>query len=111
MTANLDRITLLKQFAEEEPGNPFNWYALALEYRVADPGQAESLFLELLNHHKSYLPTYYAAAHFFSDYGQLEKARQTFEDGMTLARQLQESKALHELTNAYQNFLFENGLD
>ncbi len=108
---NLDRIRLLLQFTEEEPENPFNWYALALEYSENEPTKARNLFDKLLKDHESYLPTYYPAAHLFAGLNELEIAQTTFEKGLEIARLQQETKTLRELQNAYQNFLFEYDLD
>ncbi len=108
---NLDRIKLLQQFTEEEPENPFNWYALALEYQESEPDRTEVLFDKLLATHKSYLPTYYAAAHFFAERGSLDRAKQIFTLGIELAKDQKNEKIGRELQNSYQNFLFENDLD
>ena len=108
---NLDRAELLKEYAKEEPENPFNWYALAMEYLSIDTNESEKYFNKLLSSFEAYLPTYYTAASFFSEQQNLEKAKETFEKGITLAQEKQEYKTLQELKNAYQNFLFENDLD
>tara|TARA_R110002051_G_scaffold189962_1_gene259096 strand:+ start:99 stop:431 length:333 start_codon:yes stop_codon:yes gene_type:complete len=109
--SNLDRIQLLRQFTEEEPENPFNWYALAIEFRESDPEEAISLFARLLSHHPSYLATYFPAAHLYAEIGDLEQAKVIFEKGIVLSREQKNLKAQQELQNAYQNFLFENDLD
>lgn len=109
--ANLERITLLKEFASEEPSNPFNWYALAIEYRNNDAEQALPLFDKLLKEFPQYLPTYYTAAVFYAELDMIAAAQVVFEKGIELARQQNEAKALQELQNAYQNFQFENDLD
>ncbi len=106
----ISRIEMLQSFAEEEPGNPFNWYALALEFK-SDFSKGSMYFDKLLNEHKSYLPTYYHAAAFYTEMGELDKAKQIFEDGIALAKTQKESHALRELNNSYMNFLFENDLD
>ncbi len=108
---NLDRIQLLRQFTEEEPENPFNWYALAIEYRESDPEEAYTLFAKLLTDHPTYLATYFPAAHLYAEMGEIDKSKVIFEDGIALAREQKNLKALQELQNAYQNFLFENDLD
>lgn len=108
---NLNRISLLKQFTLEEPKNPFNWYALALELQESDTQEAQKLYSKLLNDFPDYLPTYYHAAHFFEALGELDLAQETYEKGMALAKSTQEHKTLKELANAYQNFLFEHELD
>ncbi|UZD23591.1 tetratricopeptide repeat protein [Algoriphagus halophytocola] len=109
--ANLDRTQLLRQFTEEEPENPFNWYALALEYKESEAGLAKSLFNKLLTEHAEYLPTYFTAAHFFAELEEIELADQIFQKGIALAKSQNELKTLQELQNAYQNFLFENDMD
>ena len=107
---NLDRLHILIQFTEEEPENPFNWYALALEYINSDPEETAIIFDQLLKSQADYLPTYYTSAQFFAEQNQLEKAKAIFEKGIDLADRLKEENALKELKNAYQNFLFENDL-
>ncbi|PZX53953.1 hypothetical protein LV84_03061 [Algoriphagus ratkowskyi] len=108
---NLDRIQLLRQFTEEEPENPFNWYALAIEFRESDQDEAYSLFAKLLAEHPTYLATYFPAAHLYAEMGEIAQSKVIFENGIVLARVEKNTKALQELQNAYQNFLFENDLD
>lgn len=109
--SNLDRIQLLRQFTEEEPENPFNWYALAIEFRESDQEEAYSLFAKLLSEHPTYLATYFPAAHHYAEMGEILQSKVIFENGISLAREQKNTKALQELQNAYQNFLFENDLD
>ncbi|QYH38654.1 tetratricopeptide repeat protein [Algoriphagus sp. NBT04N3] len=107
----LDRKSLLKQYISEEPKNPFNWYALALELQQNEPEEAKLIFEKLLQEFPDYLPTYYQAAFLFDSLGLLDQAKKTFEEGINLATRQQDQKAIKELKNAYQNFLFENDLD
>ncbi|OOG72198.1 enzyme of heme biosynthesis [Algoriphagus sp. A40] len=109
--ANLDRLQILRDFIKEEPENPFNYYALALELRDKDREEAEDLFSFLLLNHSDYLPVYFPAAHFFGEHDQIQKSREIFEKGIVLAEFQKEEKTLKELKNAFQNFLFENDLD
>ena len=67
--SKVSRIEMLKSFAEEEPDNPFNIYALALEFIEVDPIQATFHFKKLLGEFPEYLPTYFHAAAFFADLG------------------------------------------
>lgn len=106
--SNLHRIQQLLAFLEEEPDNPFNLYALALEYQHTDPKQADNFFNQLLTVHKNYLPTYYHAAAFYAEEGNIQKAKETYEKGIELATKVQDEHALKELKNAYLNFQFEN---
>jgi tetratricopeptide (TPR) repeat protein len=109
--SKLSRIEMLKSFAEQDPDNPFNWYALALEHQDSDPDLAKFYFNKLLTEHKVYLATYYHAAGFFSAEGNIEKAKEIFESGIKLAEEQKNEKTLKELKNSYQNFLFENDID
>jgi hypothetical protein len=108
---NLERIELLKGYCKEEPENPFNFYALALENRESDKPAAIELFDFVLCNFPNYLPVYFPAAHFFYEEDNLQKAKNIFEIGIELAQTLQDEKAKKELTNAYQNFLFETDLE
>ncbi|MCS5489402.1 tetratricopeptide repeat protein [Algoriphagus limi] len=109
--SNLDRLKLLEQFAADEPKDPFNWYALALETQESQPQKALEYFQKLLAEFPEYLPTYYPAAHFLAALDKLEEAKKAFEKGISLAKDQSELKTLRELQNAFQNFLFENDLD
>lgn len=107
---NLDRIELLKGYCKVEPDNPFNYYALALEYRASDKTASAHLFDFVVKDFPTYLPVYFPAAHFFFEEGDLKKAKELFEIGLALAHDLQDEKAKKELANAYQNFLFETDM-
>ncbi|WP_186756811.1 tetratricopeptide repeat protein [Echinicola salinicaeni] len=105
------RIDQLLQFLKEEPDNPFNIYALALEYQHSEPSKATDYFDQLLTSHPEYLPTYFHAAAFFSEMDEIEKAQKIYNNGIALAQDQNNPHALRELKNAYQNFVFENDLD
>ena len=51
-------LTQLKIFYEEDPSDPFNLYALAMEYLKTDTAESGRLFEILLHDHSYYLPTY-----------------------------------------------------
>ena len=73
---NHNRIQLLRQYIEEEPGDPFNVYALAMEFLEEEPEQARVLFDQLLAKHPDYLATYYHAASLYAEAGDRDKAAQ-----------------------------------
>ena len=104
---NIDRIKTLKKFLTEEPGDPFNWYALAMEYYEHDAEKSCELLDTLLEKHPTYLPTYYKAAHLFWYLENIEKAKKVFEDGIHLAKRTGDQKNLSELKSGYQNLIFE----
>ncbi len=107
----LDRIQLLREYILEEPQNPFNYYALGLEIKEKDPLEACKMFDYVLSNFPNYLPVYFPAAHFFFELNEWKKAKEIFMKGIDLADFLKEEKALKELKNAYQNFLFETDLE
>ncbi len=102
-----DRIRQLEQFYQEDPGDPFNIYALALEYMHSDRQKTAELFDILLDRHADYLPTYYHAAKFFEDNDERDKAIQIYDRGIALARKVNDAKALRELQAAYDEMMFE----
>jgi hypothetical protein len=102
-----DRIAQLEKFYQEDPTDPFNAYALALEYTGSAPSKARSLFEILLRDHSGYLPTYYHAAKFFQDGGETDRAIAVFENGISLAEKNKDAKTLRELRSAYDELRFE----
>ncbi len=96
----MERIHLLNEYIKEDPGNPFNYYALALEYQHTEPNKAVPLFEHLLANHPDYLPTYYTAAMFMADHQQTEQAIEVFQKGIDLASMRNETKTVAELQNA-----------
>lgn len=101
------RIVQLQQMLQENPQDPFLLYALALEYRKQDLEQANLYFSKLLQQHPAYLPTYYHAAALYTELGQPQEAKNTYEKGIALAQQQNDAHTLRELRNAYQNLLLD----
>ena len=97
----------LLAFYEEDPNDPFNIYALAIEYSKSDLTKAAHFFDLLLQNHPAYLPTYYHAGAFFAGLDQFEKAEEIYQKGVELARSQNNIKAQRELQIAYNNFLDE----
>lgn len=103
----MDRLSQLKQFAEEEPGDPFNHYALALEYLKTDPSEAGRIFERLARQQPQYLPTYYPYAQWLIERKNTERAEEIFNQGIAEARQQQDQKTLKELQAAYSDWQYE----
>ena len=103
----MDRRNQLIQFAKEEPNDPFNLYALALEYLKGEPDLAVGLFDQLVNSHSEYLPTYYPYAHLLIERKEIEKAEKIFLRGIEIAKSRKEAKTLKELQGAYGDWLYE----
>jgi tetratricopeptide (TPR) repeat protein len=94
------RIEQLEQFVKDDPDDPFNIYALALEYQKFDIPKALSLFQQLTNSHAEYVPTYYHLAKVFEATGNTSEALQTLEKGIAVARHAGDHKAARELQSA-----------
>nr|MBI1231148.1 tetratricopeptide repeat protein [Cytophagales bacterium] len=101
---NLPRIEQLLHFILEDPGDPFNYYALALEYQELDKALAYQYFNKLLTDFPEYLPTYYHAANFFINNENTDKVRQIYEKGIELSVRQNNQHAKKELENAFLNF-------
>jgi tetratricopeptide (TPR) repeat protein len=100
---NQSRIELLEKFIAEDPSDPFNYYALALEYLQTKPTQAAELFDHILMHHSHYLPVYYTAGTFYADLNNEDKALAILNKGLALAKSTSDFKAMRELASAIQN--------
>jgi tetratricopeptide (TPR) repeat protein len=101
------RLELLEEYYRQDPSDPFNVYALAIEYLKSDTGRSKEYFTELLEKHPDYLPSYYHAAKLFVDLDEKEKAIEVYEKGIALAKTKKEFKALRELQSAYDELMFE----
>ena len=104
---NINRIQLLENYIKEEPENPFNYYALAMEYYEKEPPKAIDILSTLIKKQPEYLPSYYKLAHLYWDEESWDKAETVFIKGIELATKQEDLKAEKELKNAYSNFQFE----
>jgi DNA-binding SARP family transcriptional activator len=102
-----ERLKLLLDFLEEEPNEPFNRYAVAMELMNSNAVRSiehlEVLFLE----HPTYLPTYYQLAQLYFDDDKLNEAENVYKKGIELAIAQGNNKAEKELNGAYQILLDE----
>lgn len=101
-------IEQLEQFAKEDPHDPFNLYALALEYLKVDAVRAEQLFAQLIAQHASYVPTYYQLGQLYAEQGKIEESLSTFEQGIAAARAAGDQKAVREMEAARLAVLYDN---
>ena len=101
------RLNQLLQYYKDEPNDPFNLYALALEYLKSDVTKAKGFFDLLLNDHEEYLASYYHAARLYQELADKEKAIQLYEKGILIAKKNKDFKTLKELQSAYEELIFE----
>jgi tetratricopeptide (TPR) repeat protein len=107
MNINKTRLEQLQKFLEDEPTDPFNIYALALEYQKLDSSKALNLFKQLVTEHESYLPTYYHLGKLHEELGERQQALEILTKGIIQARNQKDLKALRELQAAYNEIEFE----
>jgi tetratricopeptide (TPR) repeat protein len=100
---NKERIKVLEQFCDDHPSDPFNYYALALEYQLADQKKAEELFKKILSEFPDYLPVYYQAVDFFSNQNQLHLAIDIAKKGIEKAKELNQLKTLSEIRSLLES--------
>ncbi len=102
---NQDRIKLLKQFLKEDPADPFNLYALGLEYQKENSDQAKYYFDKLLQNHDLYVPVYYHAGLLYSELGNTEKAIEILKKGIQVSLDQGDFKTQRELQTLLTNLL------
>ncbi len=98
----MTRLQELQQFFSEDPSDPFNLYALAIEYQKTDVQKSIELFGQLVTEAPAYVPTYYHFGKQLQELGELKSAHNVFETGIRYAQELNEAKALRELKAALQ---------
>src|SRR5215831_2012050 len=94
---NSARIKMLEQFLAEDPTNPFNHYALALELAKSDKQKAKNVFDQLITTNPDYVPAYYQVALLYLEMTLNEDATIIIEKGIVQAKKQNNLKAANEL--------------
>ncbi len=102
-----ERLKNLTLFLELEPEDPFNWYAIAMEYKASDISKTKAYLEHLLSQFPNYLATYYQMSELLINAHQKIKAELLLEKGIALAKRQQDMNTLRELQNLLNNLLFE----
>ena len=97
-----ERLKILKKYVIEEPNDPFNHYALALEYRKIGDPEALEMMLKVIGTFPEYLPSYYTCGMWLGEAEQWQGALKVFERGRKLAKEQVDAKAEKELAGAIQ---------
>ncbi len=100
-----DRLKQLQQFLTEDPTDPFNLYALALEYQKVNILKAKEIFDQLLKEHEDYIPTYYHAGNLHLNLNLIQEAKAILEKGISKAKQKNELKAMREMQSVYDELV------
>lgn len=94
---NSERIKMLEQFVAEDPTDPFNRYALALELIKFDKQKAKEMFDQLIIENPNYVPAYYQAALVYLEMSLKEGVTRIIETGIVQAKKQNNLKAANEL--------------
>ena len=93
------RLEMLTQFLEQNPGDAFARYGLAMEYSNAGlTEQALAEFNKLLELHPDYTNGYFMAAQALERAGRTAEAKSMLEKGVEAARRTGNKHALSEMT-------------
>ena len=103
----MDRLKVLEGFYQDDPSDPFNLYALAIEFLKTDIQKSLKLFEELLSSHPDYVPTQYHAAKLYQDLNERDKSITVYEKGLQVSLKNKDLKAHRELKAAYDEMMFE----
>jgi hypothetical protein len=103
----MDRLGQLRQFVVDEPNDPFNRYALALELLKVDVEEARQLFEQLVGAFPQYLPTYYPYAQLLVEKKENEKAEEVFNLGIQRSQAAGDSKSLREIQALYNDWKYD----
>ena len=102
-----ERLSNLEYFLQSEPEDPFNWYAVAIEYKSINIEKARAHFEHLLENFPDYLATYYQIAEIMIELELKENAKMILNKGIQLAQKQQNSNTHRELQNLLTNLLFD----
>jgi tetratricopeptide (TPR) repeat protein len=93
------RLQMLAQFLEQNPGDAFARYGLAMEYsKAGQTEQALAEFNKLLELHPDYTNGYFMAAQTLERSGRTAEAKKMLESGVEAARRTGNKHALSEMS-------------
>ena len=101
------RIEKLLAFHRDNPKDSFINHALGLEYvKDDDEVLARRYFETNLNGDPAYVATYYHLAKLYERIGERNRAIQTYEAGMKIAREVKDNHTYNELLAAYEDLVY-----
>ena len=102
-----NRITFLEKSIEENPGDPFFRYALAMEYETVEIDKGVLLLKDLQIAQPDYLPTYLTLGRWLHEKAESNEALRILEIGKGLAKKKGDTKTFSEISTLIQNIEFE----
>jgi tetratricopeptide (TPR) repeat protein len=98
------RINKLLEMKTLMSSDPFPTYALGLEYQeMGEAAKAIAFFEETILKFPHYLPVYYQLGLLLTGNGEIQRAKDCINAGITLARATKDLKTLGELQEALFN--------
>jgi tetratricopeptide (TPR) repeat protein len=95
------RLDILKSILEQNPGDRFARYGLAMEYRNAgDLEAAMSQFRALMSAHADYGPAYFHGGQTLERLGRIEEAREVYLLGIEATTRIGDQHARDEMQGA-----------
>ena len=104
----MNRVEILTGFLNQDPGDSFSRYALALEYvKAGRPDDARREFETVLAKDPGYVATYFQLAQFYRTIGLKHEAEKTYRAGIVVASKAGDSHTQSELEGALESLLME----
>lgn len=98
---DMDRLSTLQQFLEEDPADAFTRFALAQELRrLGQLEEAIEQFEELITSDPAYVGTYYHLGALLEETGRKEEAIKIYQTGIRIASEARDQHARAELQSA-----------
>jgi tetratricopeptide (TPR) repeat protein len=95
------RLEILLKSLEENPGDAFSRYLVALELtKLNRHNEAIAQFEKLLSEHPAYVPTYYQFAQLYENLGETAEAIRIYKLGLIAARNAGNSHTASEIQAA-----------
>ena len=101
-----ERLEQLFEFLNQNPNDSFVKFAIALEYiKRNDDAKAQEYFSDIVKNDSGYVGTYYHLGKLQERIGQNENAIKTYESGMKIAQQKNDTHAFSELRQALDELM------
>ena len=102
------RIDMLRAMLDEDPNDSFVQFAIAMEYKsIGNLDKASKEFEKLKDINSQYVGLYFHLAKVYEEMELLEKAMDTYDAGINIANELNDSHAKAELMNERMNLELE----
>jgi len=104
----MNRIEILTGFLQQDPGDSFSRYALALEYvKFGQTDDARREFETVMEKDPNYVATYYQLGQLYRTLGLKHEAEKTYRTGINVASRAGDGHTQSELEGALESLLME----